>query len=252
MEETEVVGERRAARIALAAAHRMAVRQGLSEAICNHFTLTVPGGAGEFYLLPYGLHWSEARARDFMRVTYDGRIVEGSGIAEPTAFFIHAPLHEARGDAACVLHTHMPYATALALLQDPTLEMISQNALMFEGAIAYDRDYRGLALDRAEGERLAGLLGPEKSVLMLANHGVIVVGGSVAEAYNRLYFLERACTMQVLALSTGRAPRPIPPDVVGQTTLMMRALEPGNVPIHEQHFAALVRLLERSEPDFAD
>lgn len=244
--------EMRSARTDLAAAHRLAVLQGLSEAICNHFTLVAPGAADRFLLAPYGLHWSEVRARDFMVVTYDGRIVSGSGIAEPTAFYIHAPLHALRPDARCVLHTHMPHATALATLENPRLEMISQNALMFADRIAYDLDYQGLALDRAEGERLAGLMGADKVVLFLANHGVIVVGESVAEAYNRLYFLERACQTQILALSTGRAPKYIPDAVVRSTVEQQGLLEPGNTPIHEQHFAALKRLLDRREPDYAD
>lgn len=239
----------RQGRIDLAAAHRLAAAEGFSEAICNHFTLAVD--ADRFLLLPYGLHWSEVAAADFMVVTHDGEVVAGDGIAEPTAFYIHAPLHAARADARCVLHTHMPYATALTMLEDPTLEMASQNALMFAGAVAYDRDYQGLALDREEGARLAGLLGADKQVLFLANHGVIVVGQSVAEAYNRLYFLERACQTQVLALSTGRPLRLIPEEIVARTVEQQRLLEPGNLPIHERHFAALKRVLDRREPDYA-
>ena len=156
-----------------------------------------------------------------------------------------------RDDAHCVLHTHMPYATALAMLDLPELEMASQTALMFAGQIAYDTDYQGLALAAIEGERLATLLGAEKLVLFLANHGVIVVGRSVAEAYDRLYFLERACQSQVLALSTGRRRESIPDEIVARTVDQMRVLVPGNLPIHERHFAALKRMLDRREPDYA-
>jgi ribulose-5-phosphate 4-epimerase/fuculose-1-phosphate aldolase len=244
--------EQRQARIDLAAAHRLAVAQGFSEAVCNHFTLSVPGEPDQFFLAPYGLHWSEVRARDFMVVTHAEKIVSGSGIAEPTAFCIHAPLHRLRPDARCVLHTHMPYATALTMLQTPQLEIASQNALMFAEVIAYDTAYQGLALDSREGERLAGLLRSNKLVLFLANHGVIVIGRSVAEAYNRLYFLERACQTQVLALSTGRPLQPIPNDIIVQTAEQQHLLEPGNIPIHEHHFAALKRLLDRREPDYTD
>ena len=246
-----IEAERRQARIDLAAAHRLAVSQGFSEAICNHFTLTLPGAADRFLLAPYGLHWSEVTARDFMEVTFDGRVVSGGGIVEETALFIHAPLHRMREDARCVLHTHMPYATALAMLDKPELEMASQTAMMFAGQIAYDTDYQGLALDTAEGERLAGVLGADKLVLFLANHGVVVVGRSVAEAYDRLYFLERACQSQVLALSTGRSLRAIPDEIVARTAEQMGAMGPGNLPIHERHFAALKRLLDRREPDYA-
>jgi ribulose-5-phosphate 4-epimerase/fuculose-1-phosphate aldolase len=239
------------ARINLAAAHRLAVGQGFSEAICNHFTLAVPGNPDSFLLIPYGLHWSEVRAKDFLVVSYDGQIIQGSGIAEPTAFYIHAPLHRARPDAACVLHTHMPFATALTMLEEPRLEMASQTSLMFAGRIAYDRDYHGLAVDDAEGQRLAGLLGRDQCVLFLANHGVIVIGTSVAEAYDRLYFLERACQTQILALSTGRRLKYIPDDVVTNTVEQQRHLKPGNRPIYIQHFEALKRILDSREPDYA-
>jgi ribulose-5-phosphate 4-epimerase/fuculose-1-phosphate aldolase len=212
----------------------------------------VPGEPDQFFLAPYGLHWSEVKAGDFMVVTHAGKIVSGHGIAEPTAFCIHAPLHRVRADARCLLHTHMPHATALTMLQTPRLEMASQNALMLNGLIAYDTTYQGLALDSKEGERLASLLGSSKLVLFLANHGVIVIGRSVAEAYNRLYFLERACQTQILALSTGKPLQIIPNDIIGQAAEQQRLLEPGNLPIHEHHFAALKRVLDRREPDYAD
>jgi ribulose-5-phosphate 4-epimerase/fuculose-1-phosphate aldolase len=239
------------ARVDLAAAHRLAVMQGMSEAICNHFTLAVPGTDDRFFLIPYGLHWSEVSAKDFMTVSYEGEIISGSGIAEPTAFYIHAPFHRRRADARCVLHTHMPYATALSLMESPRLDLISQTSLMFAGLIAYDDEYQGLAMDRKEGERLAGVLGHDKAVLFLANHGVIVIGDSVARAYDRLYFLERACQLQVLARSMGRT-KPIPEHVVRRTIEQQATLKPGNAPICDTHFAALKRLLDRREPGYAE
>ena len=238
------------ARVDLAAAHRLAVMQGMSEAICNHFTLTVPGFDDRFLLLPYGLHWSEVSAKDFMIVSYKGEIISGSGIVEDTALYIHAPLHEHRPDARCILHTHMPYATAVSLMNNPRFELISQTSLMFAGLIAYDDDYQGLALNRMEGERLAGILGKDNVVLFLANHGVIVIGDTVARAYDRLYFLERACQLQILASSTGRT-KLIPEPIVRRTVEQQVALKPGNAPICDTHFAALKRLLDRREPDYA-
>jgi len=137
------------------------------------------------------------------------------------------------------------------MLENPRLEMAVQSALMFHDDIAYDACYDGLAFGQAEGERLARALGG-KSVLMMQNHGVLVTGGTVPQAFERLYFLERACQAQILALSTGRALRPIPEAVVRTTVEQFRTgASVGGRDRAELHFAALKRLLDRSEPDYA-
>ena len=124
-----------------------------------------------------------------------------------------------------MLHTHMPYATALTLLENGRLEMVEQNALRFHDDIAYDDTYNGLVVDNAEGDRLARVLGT-KRVMFLANHGVIVVGPSVAEAFDSLYYLERACRLQVLARATGLPFRKVRPEVVRETYRMIAADTP--------------------------
>jgi len=241
----------RQARIDLAACHRVAVRFNLHEGIDNHLTLLVPGYRDRFYLAPFGLHWSEVRARDFLVVDFAGQVLSGTGPVEDTALFIHLPVHRLVGHAGCVLHTHMPYATALCMLENPRLEMAIQSAIGFHGEIAYDLNYNGLAFDAAEGERLARALG-DQSVLMMANHGVLVVGKTVAQAFERLYFLERACQAQVLALSTGRALRLVPERVLQATLAQFKAgTKVAGLERTELHFAALKRLLDRHEPDYA-
>ncbi|HEY3784791.1 MAG TPA: aldolase [Steroidobacteraceae bacterium] len=240
----------RQARIDLAACHRLAARFGLLEGIDNHLTLLVPGHTDRFYLAPFGLHWSEVRARDFLVVDFGGRVLSGQGDVEDTARFIHMPVHRLAPQARCALHTHMPYATALCMLENPRLEMAGQSAIGFHDDIAYEEAYNGLAFDSSEGERLARALGAN-SVLMLANHGVLVVGRSVAQAFERLYFLERACQAQVLALSTGRSLRLIPQGVVETTAAQFRSGEAvGGRSRTELHFAALKRILDRHEPDY--
>ena len=247
--ETEA---QRQARIDLAACHRLAARFGLLEGIDNHLTLLVPGYSDRFYLAPFGLHWSEVRARDFLVVDFTGRVLSGQGDVEDTARFIHVPVHRLAAQARCALHTHMPYATALCMLENPRLEMAVQSAIGFYDDIAYEEAYNGLAFDSKEGERLARALGG-RSVLMLANHGVLVVGHSAAQAFERLYFLERACQAQVLALSTGRTLRRIPEDVVRATAAQFRSgTAVGGCDRTELHFAALKRLLDRHEPDYAN
>ncbi len=241
----------RQARIDLAACHRLAVRFGLHEGIDNHMTMVVPGHADRFYLAPFGLHWSEVRAGDFMEIGFDGQLLSGPGPVEDTALFIHMPVHRLAPKARCVLHTHMPYATALGMLDDPRLQMAVQSALIFFDDISYDAEYNGLAFSQAEGERMARALG-EKSVLMLRNHGVLVIGESVPQAFERLYFLERAAQAQVIALSTGRALRPIPDEVVRATVAQFDSgAAVGGRDRAELHFAALKRLLDRNEPDYA-
>src|SRR5215831_2172547 len=156
---------RRQARIDLAACHRLAARFGFNEGIDNHLTMLVPGYSDRFYLAPFGLLWSEVKASDLMELDFSGKVVAGRGLVEDTALHIHLPVHRLVPAARCVLHTHMPHATALGMLEDPRLQMAGQSAIGFHDDIAYV-DYNGLALDREEGERLARALAG-KSVLML-------------------------------------------------------------------------------------
>jgi ribulose-5-phosphate 4-epimerase/fuculose-1-phosphate aldolase len=241
----------RTARIDLAACHRLAVRFGLNEGIDNHLTMLVPGHSDRFYLAPFGLLWSEVRASDLLEVSFEGKVLAGRGLIEDTALYIHLAVHRLKAAARCVLHTHMPYATALGMLGDPTLAMAVQSAIGFFDDIAY-LDYNGLALDYAEGERLARALGT-KSVAMLRNHGVLITAGTLAEGFERLYFLERACQAQVLALSTGKPLNLLPDALVRATAAQLRSGDTvGGEARVELHFSALKRLLERgNDADYA-
>ena len=239
------------ARVDLAALHRLAAHFGLNEGIDNHLTVMVPGYADRFLLAPFGLLWSEVRASDFMVVDFEGRIVSGRGPIEDTALYIHLPVHRLAPQGRVALHTHMPYATAMCMLENPRLEMAGQSALGFHGEISYEADYNGLAFDHTEGERLARALG-DKSVLMMRNHGVLVVARTVPQAWERLYFLERAAQAQVLALSTGRALRLLPETVVAATAAQFQSgSSVGGRDRAELHFDALKRMLDRTSPDYA-
>ena len=196
-----------ALRADLALALRAAAHHGLAEGICNHFSVALPDASNRFLLNPRGLLWSEIQADDIVLVAHDGRQLAGRHDVESTAMFIHAAVH--RLGKPCVLHTHMPYATALTLTADRALDTtLSQNAMRFHGRIAIDAHYNGLALDDAEGERIARSMGGA-DVCFLGNHGVIVSGERLSHAYDDLYFLERACLHQVLAQSTGRPLAPV-------------------------------------------
>ncbi len=237
------------ARIDLAACYRLCAHFGYNEGIDNHLTLMVPGFSDRFYLAPFGLHWSEVKASDMLSLDFEGQVRSGRGPVEDTAKYIHMPVHRLTG-AACVLHTHMPYATALTMLENPKLEMALQSALMFHGEISYEADYNGFAYDAGEGERLARFLG-KRSIAFLQNHGVLVIGNSAAQAFERLYFLERAAQAQVLALSTGRALKRVPDAVVAATAAQMQAgSQVAGKERHDLHFDALKRLLDRLAADY--
>ncbi len=196
----------------LAVALRAAAAHGLAEGICNHFSIELPDGSGRFLLNPQGLLWSEIGADDIVLVDAAGLRLAGKHPVESTAMFIHAAVHRLCRKA-CVLHTHMPHATALTLTVDRALDTtLSQTAMRFHGRVAIDEHYNGLALDIGEGERIARSMNGA-DIAFLGNHGVVICGDRIDHAYDDLYYLERACTAQVLALSTGRPLAPVSADL---------------------------------------
>lgn len=238
------------ARIHLAAALRMAVLDDLVEGIDNHFTVQVPDRPGQYLILPFGLHWSEARASDLVVFDESGTTLEGRGKVEISARCIHAPIHRVTG-AQVVLHTHQPYATAINMLKDNRLLPASQSAAFLTRMIAYDNEYSGLAHSIAEGERLARLA-HGKAIVFMKNHGVLVTGDTIAQAYHRLYRLERVCKMQVLAMSTGQPLALLPEDMVNA----VRTPNPGDTHSRAERerlfFEAMMRVVDRELPGYRD
>ena len=225
-------------RVDLALALRAAAHHGLSEGVCNHFSVELPDQSGRFLLNPRGLLWSEVQADDIVLVDGAGHALAGRHPVEPTAMFIHAAVHRIAGHA-CVLHTHMPYATALTLTVVTGLDTtLSQKAMRFHGRIALDRHYNGLALGPSEGERIANAMRGRDSAF-LGNHGVVVCGARIDHTYDDLYYLERACLVEVIARSTGRPLVPVAAELaarVGAQTIGERLQS-------ELFFAALRRNL---------
>jgi ribulose-5-phosphate 4-epimerase/fuculose-1-phosphate aldolase len=236
------------ARRDLAVAFRFAARLNIHEATANHFSVVASQDSNNFLINPAGRHFSLVRASDLVLVDLNAK---NFGIAEnqlvdPTAINLHGQLHKLLPHAKCILHTHMPYTTALACLRDFEFLMLDQNACRFYQRIAYDRDYAGMALEQSEGERVAKIMSKSKSVLFLANHGVIVVGNSVAEAFDELYYLEKAAQLQVLALSTGRELSIIEDEIAA--LVCKQWLEyPKSA---EHHFAALIEILDQQSPEY--
>ncbi len=230
----------------LAAAFRWAARLNFHEATANHFSAAVADDGSTFLLNPKGRHFSQMRASELLHIDV-ASTREQHPNADPTAWYLHSHLHRHVPRARCVLHTHMPYATALACLADFEFLMLDQNVCRFYDRIAYDRHYAGMALDDTEGERVASLLGENKSVLFLGNHGVMVVGSSIAEAFDELYYLEKAAQLQVLALSTGR-PLSLVPDETAALACKQWLEYPD---VAKLHFDELCRILDAESPDYA-
>lgn len=232
----------------LALALRAAAHHQLEEGVCNHFSVMLPSREDLYLINPRGLHWSEVGADDIVLIDVRGNVVAGRHRVEPTALFIHGAVHRLT-QRAVVLHCHMPYATALTLTSDVALDpTLSQNAMRYMGRIAIDAQYNGLALDDAEGERIARtMMGEEnanKDVAFLANHGVIVTGHSIAHAYDDLYYLERACLHQVIAQSTGRPLKPVDAKLAAHVAAQIQ----GEREQSDLFFEALRRLLPEPQP----
>ena len=236
------------ARVHLAAALRLASLHELEEGIDNHFTVTVPGSDDRYLILPFGLHWSEARASDMIVFDERGRVLEGDGMLELSAQCIHAPIHRITG-ARVVLHTHQTWAMALNMLEDNRLLPASQTAAFFMGQIAYDDDYNGLAATLSEGERLAGVMAG-KPIVFMKNHGVLVTGDTVAQAYRRLYRLERVCRHQVLAMGTGRPLQVLADEIVARVQTPSPNDRHSRAERERLFFEAMLRVLDRDLPGY--
>jgi ribulose-5-phosphate 4-epimerase/fuculose-1-phosphate aldolase len=222
----------------LALALRAAAHHGLSEGVCNHFSVALPDSPDLFLITPRGLAWQEVQADDVVLVDAHGRRLAGRHEVEPTAMYIHAAVHRL-ARKTCVLHTHMPHATALTLTTRRALDTtLSQNAMRFHGRVAVDARYNGLALDEREGERIAQAM-QGADVVFLGNHGVIVCGESIAHAYDDLYYLERACQAELLARSSGLPLAPVDEALAGKVA----AQTLGERLQSDLFFAALRRLL---------
>lgn len=196
--------DERALRIDLAAAFRLAAAFDWHESVGNHFSVAMSADGRHFLMNRRWRHFSMIKASDLQLLdSHDDQTLLRPDAPDPSAWCIHSQLHAKIPAARCVLHVHPPYATAVSALADPTLKPIDQNTARYYRRVAVDLQYGGIADDTAEGARLAAALGGHR-VLMMGNHGVLVIAPTVAEAFEELYFLERACRTLVLAYSTGQ------------------------------------------------
>ena len=235
-------------RVDLAASFRLAAREGWHEAVANHFSVAVSDDGKRFLMNPRWRHFSAIRARDLILLDADDpRTMERPDAPDPSAWCIHGALHAMLPQARCVLHVHPPYATAIASLADPTILPIDQNTARFFRRVAIDLGFGGVADNTAEGQRITRALGNHRRMI-LGNHGVLIVAPTVAEAYDDLYYLERACQTLVLAYSTGQKLNVMPDELAERTA---RGWE--EYPSYAAaHFAEMKALLDRSDPSYAE
>ncbi|MCY4625445.1 MAG: class II aldolase/adducin family protein [Chloroflexi bacterium] len=232
------------ARVELAAAYRLTHHFGMTTLIYNHITARAPDAEGQFLINEYGLGYDEVSASNLLKIDMDGNVLdEGKHRINYTGFVIHSAVHGARDDVSCVMHTHTPYGMAVSTLEEG-LVPLQQEAYQFHDRVAY-HEFEGVALDVEERERLVTDLG-DKNAMILRNHGLLTVGSSVGEAWTRMWMLELACKVQVLAQSTGQAIRQAPVEAIEKTASLF---DGANAALE---WAWLLRRLDREDPGYKE
>lgn len=236
------------ARVDLAAALRWSAKLNLHEGVANHFSLAINDSGSRFLMNPNQRHFSRIKASELIEIDVnDPEVLTGPDAPDITAWGLHGSIHRHCRHARCVMHVHSNYATVLAALADSRLPPIDQNAAMFYNRYVIDEAYGGLALED-EGERCARLLhDPKKRVMIMGNHGLLVVGASVADTFNRLYYFERAARTYIQALQTGRELRVLSDEVAERTAQQLEAYPEQD----ERHFAELKLILDEEQSDYS-
>ncbi len=232
----------------LAAAFRWAARLGMHEAVANHFSLSVNADGTRFLMNPNQAHFSLIRASDLLIIdANDAATMDQPDAPDPTAWGLHGAVHRLCPHARCVMHTHSIFGTVLASLADSRLPPIDQNTATFFNRYVIDDQFGGVAFEE-EGMRCAALLSdPAIRVMIMGNHGVLVIGTTVADTFNRLYYFERAAETYIRALQTGQPLRLLSDEIAEKTA---RELDdyPGQA---EAHLNQIRRILDRDDPDYA-
>lgn len=233
------------ARRQLAAAFRWTARLNMHEGVANHYSLAVSDDGSQFLMNPNGRHFSRVRASELLFLdARDEATLDRPDAPDITAWGLHGAMHRTLPQARCVLHAHPKYATVLAALRDSTIHPVDQNTMRFFERVAVDESFGGMAMGD-EGARVCGLMG-NKSVLMMGNHGVMVVAPTVAQAFDELFYLERACETLVLAYQTGKELRVAAPEVARRTCQQWQDY-PG---IADGHFTEIMAILDDEEPEY--
>jgi len=234
------------ARVDLAATFRWFARLNMHESVANHFSVAVSDDGGHFLMNPRGRHFSRIKASDLVLLdARDSSTMSRPDAPDPTAWYIHGRLHALLPQARCVMHLHPKYATALCALDDNSMPPIEQNTMRFYDRIAIDDGFGGMALSDEEGDRLARCLG-DKSVLLMGNHGVMVACASIAEAFDTMYYFERACETLLTAYATGKKLRVVADNVAKLTASQWDDYKQ----LSFDHLDEVKAILDDEEPDY--
>jgi len=232
----------------LAAAFRWTARLNMNEGIANHFSVCLPN-SNDFFVNGSGLHFSSIRASDMVLVEQDkiDEIKKKPELVDPTALNIHGTIHRKVPHARCILHVHSKYATTLSTLKNPVLQPIDQNTMRFYNRVSIYNDFGGLGFEE-ESIKMASAIGNNRSML-LANHGVLTLGQTIAEAFDELYYLEKACETYLTALSNNRELNVVSAEVAEKT-----AQEWENYPVNmgEQHLNEIKKILDKEDISYRD
>lgn len=240
------------ARIDLAGCYRLIAHFGWDDLIYTHISARVPGTHDRFLINPYGFLYEEITASSLVKVDLAGRIVENTPHSiNPAGFIIHSAIHGARPDVGCIIHTHTPHGVALSGLEEGLLPL-NQWSMQFHGRVAY-HPYEGIAVDPDEQQRLIADIGT-KDILILRNHGLLVCGRTIPDAFKKIYYLERCATAQLAAMAAGRSvsvPQPVIDKTAQQYAEYGRYERDGDqFKAGEREWQALRRLLDRRYPDY--
>ena len=236
-------------RVELAACYRIFDYMGWTELIYNHITVKLPGDEEHFLINPYGLHYSEVKASNLVKVDIQGNVVEETDYAvNPAGIIIHTAIHSVRHDVQCITHTHTDAGMAVACSQEGLRNDNFYSALL-HGRVAY-HDFEGITVMDDEKPRLIANLG-DKSMLILRNHGLLTCGRSIAEAFHNMWVLQRSCEIQLASDSSGKAINPVGDEIIAQSEKLM-AMQSLGGPAGELEFKALVRIIDRIDPSYKD
>ena len=235
-------------RVDLAAAFRWAERLNFHEAVANHFSLAINEEGSRFLMNPNQRHFARIKASDLIELdANDPQSATGPEAPDPTAWGLHGSIHRHCSHAKCVMHVHSIFATVLASLEDSSLPPIDQNCATFFNRYVIDDNYGGLAFEE-EGERCAKMLSdPKKKVMIMGNHGILIIGKTVGDAFNRLYYFERAAETYIRALQTGQSLKVLPDEIAEKTACELESYPEQD----ERHFSELKAILDEEGSNYA-
>ena len=240
MERSEILND-------LAAVFRWTARLNMHEGIANHFSVCLPGSNGSFYVNGTGMHFSKIKASDLVLIEEEKfeEMQNKPDIVDPTAINIHGTIHKEVPNAKCILHVHSKYATALSCLKDPTLPPIDQNTMRFYNRVAVYDDFGGLGFEE-ESNKMANSIG-NHNTLLLSNHGILTAAPTVAQAFDDLFYFEKACETYITALSTGKELKIASTEIAEKTA---QDWENYSTNLGELHLKAIRSILDFEDPTY--